>query len=36
VADGLIVGSALKRGGAVTAPVDVDRVRSLVSSAGRV
>ena len=33
VADGLIVGTALKRGGDVTAPVDPERVRRLVAAA---
>jgi hypothetical protein len=32
VADGLIVGTALKRGGAVGAPVDPERVRRLVEA----
>jgi predicted TIM-barrel enzyme len=32
-ADGLIVGSAFKHGGLVTAPVDVERVRSLMAGA---
>ena len=34
VADGLIVGTALKRKGDVTAPVDPERVRRLVAAAG--
>lgn len=33
VADGVVVGTALKEGGETTAPVDVDRVRELVSRA---
>jgi membrane complex biogenesis BtpA family protein len=32
IADGAIVGSSLKRDGVVSAPVDVDRVKSLVSA----
>ena len=32
-ADGAIVGTAAKRDGDVTAPVDVDRVRALVAAA---
>jgi hypothetical protein len=35
VADGVIVGTALKRGGDVRAPVDPERVRRLVAAAGR-
>jgi uncharacterized protein len=35
VADGVIVGTALKRGGEVSAPVDTIRVRTLVSSVRR-
>jgi membrane complex biogenesis BtpA family protein len=34
-ADGLIVGTAAKRDGVVTNPVDVDRVRALVAAARR-
>jgi hypothetical protein len=34
VADGVIVGTALKRNGDVTAPVDRERVRRLVAAAG--
>jgi membrane complex biogenesis BtpA family protein len=34
IADGLIVGTALKRNGDVTAPVDPERVRRLVAAAG--
>jgi predicted TIM-barrel enzyme len=33
VADGLIVGTSLKRGGLVTGPVDPERVRRLVEAA---
>lgn len=33
VADGVVVGTALKEGGETTAPVDVDRVQELVSRA---
>ena len=33
VADGVIVGTALKRGGVVTAPVDPDRARDFVAAA---
>ncbi|MES3162452.1 MAG: BtpA/SgcQ family protein [Halorubrum sp.] len=36
VADGVIVGTALKRGGETTAPVDVDRVETLVERADTV
>ena len=35
IADGVIVGTALKRGGATTAPVDIRRVRRLVEAAER-
>lgn len=35
VADGVIVGTSLKRGGDVRAPVDPERVRRLVGAAGR-
>jgi predicted TIM-barrel enzyme len=34
VADALIVGTALKRDGAVNAPVDAARVRRLVAAVG--
>ena len=33
-ADGVIVGTALKRGGVATAPVDIRRVRALTQAAG--
>ncbi|GAB7091947.1 BtpA/SgcQ family protein [Halorubrum luteum] len=36
VADGVVVGTALKEGGETTAPVDLDRVRELVSRADAV
>ncbi|OYR66231.1 phosphorybosylanthranilate isomerase, partial [Halorubrum ezzemoulense] len=36
VADGAIVGTALKRGGETTAPVDADRVADLVDAADAV
>ena len=32
LADGVIAGTALKRGGDVSAPVDLDRVRALVAA----
>jgi uncharacterized protein len=35
IADGAIVGTALKRGGDLAAPVDIDRVRALVEAARR-
>ncbi|TKX65245.1 BtpA/SgcQ family protein, partial [Halorubrum sp. GN11GM_10-3_MGM] len=33
VADGAVVGTALKQGGETTAPVDADRVADLVAAA---
>jgi hypothetical protein len=36
VADGAIVGTALKEGGETTNPVDVERVEELVAAADRV